>query len=233
METSTDQLNGTTNSLSQTSVNPSSESPSSDCNVNDVNKKVRKYFLFIKEILIVFISVFIYLLKVKLEHKHNNNNNSIGSRVVHIRNVPIDSTETDLMHVSIPFGRVTNILLLKGKSQAFVEFEFPAAAQQMVSYWIQSTMNGMPTALQPTVRGRHVVCQLSNHKELKLNSNNTNANNQMNDSINNHLNSLQQNQLNVDGQSNGQSCVLRVVIENMIYAVSLEVIHSVFSRYNH
>lgn len=50
METSTDQLNGTTNSLNQTSVNPSSESPSSDCNVNDVNKKVRKFLLFIRKI---------------------------------------------------------------------------------------------------------------------------------------------------------------------------------------
>ena len=206
LEMETDQLNGTTN------LSLSSESPSSEGNVSDVNKKQ------------------------KVQHNHFNYNNSLESRVVHIRNVPIDATEPDLMHVSIPFGRVTNILLLKGKSQAFVEFEFPAAAQQMVSYWIQSTMNGMPTALQPTVRGRHVVCQLSNHKELKLNST-ANSNNQFNESINNHLNPLQQNnQLNVgqsNGQSNGQSCVLRVVIDNMVYAVSLEIIHSVFSMYKH
>lgn len=197
LEMETDQLNVTTN------LSLSSESPSSEGNVNDVNKKQ------------------------KVQHNHFNCNHSLESRVVHIRNVPIDATEADLMHVSIPFGRVTNILLLKGKSQALVEFELPVTAQQMVSYWTQTMINGIPTALQPTLRGRNVICQLSNHKELKLNSI-ANSNNQFNESINNLMNPLQQN-----SQLNGQSCVLRVVIDNMVYAVSLEIIHSVFSMYKH
>ncbi|GIY86056.1 polypyrimidine tract-binding protein 1, partial [Caerostris extrusa] len=39
------------------------------------------------------------------------------SRVVHIRNVAGDATETEIIHLGIAFGRVTNVLLLKGKNQ--------------------------------------------------------------------------------------------------------------------
>jgi hypothetical protein len=39
------------------------------------------------------------------------------SRVIHIRNIPSDVTEAEVIHLGIPFGRVTNVLVLKGKNQ--------------------------------------------------------------------------------------------------------------------
>lgn len=39
------------------------------------------------------------------------------SRVVHLRNIPSDMTDVELIHLCIPFGKVTNFLLLKGKNQ--------------------------------------------------------------------------------------------------------------------
>lgn len=44
---------------------------------------------------------------------------SVGkpSRVVHIRNIPHEVTEAEVIHLGIPFGRVTNVLVLKGKNQ--------------------------------------------------------------------------------------------------------------------
>ncbi len=39
------------------------------------------------------------------------------SRVIHIRNIPSDVTEAEIIHLGIPFGRVTNVLVLKGKNQ--------------------------------------------------------------------------------------------------------------------
>ena len=39
------------------------------------------------------------------------------SRVIHIRNIPNDVTEAEIIHLGIPFGRVTNVLVLKGKNQ--------------------------------------------------------------------------------------------------------------------
>jgi len=47
---------------------------------------------------------------------NNNNNNNEGnrrSRVVHIRNIPSDVTETEIVHLGIPFGKVSNVLVLK------------------------------------------------------------------------------------------------------------------------
>jgi len=51
--------------------------------------------------------------KVKLEPRSP----AKPSRVVHIRNIPNDVTEAEIVHLGIPFGRVTNVLVLKGKNQ--------------------------------------------------------------------------------------------------------------------
>lgn len=39
------------------------------------------------------------------------------SRVLHIRKLPSDITETDVISLGLPFGDVTNLLLLKAKNQ--------------------------------------------------------------------------------------------------------------------
>ena len=38
-------------------------------------------------------------------------------QVIHIRNIPNEVTEAEIIHLGIPFGRVTNVLVLKGKNQ--------------------------------------------------------------------------------------------------------------------
>jgi hypothetical protein len=53
------------------------------------------------------------LLQVKLE----KNQNGKPSKVIHIRNIPNEVTEAEIIHLGIPFGRVTNVLVLKGKNQ--------------------------------------------------------------------------------------------------------------------
>lgn len=50
--------------------------------------------------------------KVKLEGATNK-----PSRVIHIRNIPAESSEAEIVHLGVPFGRVTNVLVLKGKNQ--------------------------------------------------------------------------------------------------------------------
>ena len=44
------------------------------------------------------------------------------SKVIHIRNIPNDVTEAEIIHLGIPFGRVTNVLVLKGKNQVTGNF---------------------------------------------------------------------------------------------------------------
>lgn len=37
--------------------------------------------------------------------------------MIHIRNIPNEVTEAEIVHLGIPFGKVTNVLVLKGKNQ--------------------------------------------------------------------------------------------------------------------
>lgn len=39
------------------------------------------------------------------------------SRVLHIRKLPNDITETEVISLGLPFGDVTNLLMLKAKNQ--------------------------------------------------------------------------------------------------------------------
>lgn len=144
--------------------------------------------------------------KVKLD----TNSKPVGglgkpSRVVHIRNIPNDATDTDIVHLGIPFGKVTNVLQLKGKNQAFLEMADEGAAVSIVDYF---------TKASPTVRGRVVYVQFSNHRELKTEGMHGNLVAQANQG---------------DGQG-GSNTVLRVVVDNQIYPVSLDLLHSIFSR---
>lgn len=93
--------------------------------------------------------------------KHLNKKSYAGkpSRVIHIRNIQNDSSEADVVQLGLPFGRVTNVLVLKGKNQAFLEMFDEVSAAAMVACF-----NTNP----PQVRGRTVYVQFSNHRELKI-----------------------------------------------------------------
>ncbi|XP_048457887.1 polypyrimidine tract-binding protein 2 isoform X4 [Rhincodon typus] len=80
------------------------------------------------------------------------------SRVLHIRKLPGEVTETEVIALGLPFGKVTNILMLKGKNQAFLEMASEEAAITMVNYY---------TAVTPHLRNQPIYIQYSNHKELK------------------------------------------------------------------
>ena len=80
------------------------------------------------------------------------------SKVIHIRNIPNDVTEAEIIHLGIPFGRVTNVLVLKGKNQAFLEMEEESSAVSMVNYF---------TNCVAQLRERSVYVQFSNHTALK------------------------------------------------------------------
>ena len=123
------------------------------------------------------------------------------SHVVHLRNVPNDSTEVEILNFGSTFGATVNCLLLKGKNQAFLEFADLESAKSMISYFIlnqqqQTTeLNGKLTNSlnQLSIRGRQIFVQYSNYKKLQkssdvataLNSSHSNNNNQAKNNHNN------------------------------------------------
>ena len=57
------------------------------------------------------------------------------SPVVHIRNLPMDVTENEILMLGLPFGKVRNVLHMKKKQQAFMELVDEGAAMSVVGYY--------------------------------------------------------------------------------------------------
>ena len=163
------------------------------------------------------------------------------SRVIHIRNIPNDVTEAEIIHLGIPFGRVTNVLVLKGKNQAFLEMDEESSAAAMVNYF---------TNCVAQLRERSVYVQFSNHKELKTDQTHSNASasaqaalqaaqaltgsekTNLNGSLNQGSSSPASTATTGQGGNGhgGPNTVLRVIVEHMVYPVTLDVIYQIFSR---
>ena len=84
------------------------------------------------------------------------------SRVIHIRNIPNEASDAEVINLGLQFGRVTNVLVLKGKNQAFLEMADELTATTMVTFF---------TTNPPLVRGRTIYVQFSNHQTLKTDQN--------------------------------------------------------------
>ncbi|XP_039615448.1 polypyrimidine tract-binding protein 3 isoform X2 [Polypterus senegalus] len=151
----------------------------------------------------------------------------IPSRVLHIRKIPIEVSEAEVISLGLPFGKVTNLLMLKGKNQAFIEMASEEAAITMVNYY---------TTAAPHLRNQPVFIQYSNHRELKTD----NLPNQARAQAALHaVNAMHSGNMSLTGSASGsessllqgQSPVLRIIVENLFYPVSLEVLHQIFSKF--
>ncbi|EPY85857.1 polypyrimidine tract-binding protein 3 isoform 3 [Camelus ferus] len=149
------------------------------------------------------------------------------SRVLHLRKIPSDVTEAEVISLGLPFGKVTNLLMLKGKSQAFLEMASEEAAVTMVNYY---------TPVTPHLRSQPVFIQYSNHRELKTDNLPNQARAQ---AALQAVSAVQSGNLALPGAPTnegtvlpGQSPVLRIIIENLFYPVTLEVLHQALDGQN-
>ncbi|XP_050452672.1 polypyrimidine tract-binding protein 1 isoform X9 [Cataglyphis hispanica] len=165
--------------------------------------------------------------KVKLDKSHSGK----PSRVIHIRNIPNEVSEAEIIHLGLPFGRVTNVLVLKGKNQAFLEMADETAAATMVTYYASGIAQ---------LRGRAVYVQFSNHRELKTDQ--THSNNAVSSPTNDVANTSENsnNQVAIPGQNQvtsagetqgGPNTVLRVIVEHMLYPITLDILYQIFTRF--
>lgn len=131
------------------------------------------------------------------------------SRVIHLRSLPDDATVEEVIQLALPFkkyGAVKDMLQLKSKNQALIELDNIDMARRIVAHYTQNP---------PNIRQRNVYVQYSNHKELKTDS------------------SPQQQKMlqNLQQLEGGEKHVLRVVVENPQYEVTLEVFYQIFSKF--
>ncbi|XP_015221095.1 polypyrimidine tract-binding protein 1b isoform X3 [Lepisosteus oculatus] len=148
---------------------------------------------------------------------------SAPSRVIHVRKLPNDINEAEVISLGLPFGKVTNLLMLKGKNQAFLEMNTEEAAQTMVSYY---------SSVTPVIRNHPIFMQYSNHKELKTDNSPNQVRAQAALQAVNAVQTGSMSMSSVDTSGMGsQSPVLRIIVENLFYPVTLDVLHQIFSKF--
>lgn len=128
--------------------------------------------------------------------KGDNRSTGVPSRVIHIRKLPSDVTEGEVISLGLPFGKVTNLLMLKGKNQVCEPIPGRALPRPAFRVWCwaspgfwpgshpcfhqafiemnteeaANTMVNYYTSVTPVLRGQPIYIQFSNHKELKTDS---------------------------------------------------------------
>ncbi|CAM4762414.1 unnamed protein product [Rotaria magnacalcarata] len=148
-----------------------------------------------------------------LANGHQNGDSNEAKKLMHLRN--IDASELEIVQFGLSFGKITNVLNLRKKNQAFLEFDSIENAQAMTDYF-----SSIPILLN----GRQIFVQFSNHQELKTDPNN--ANNQQAQAALHSATILQE-----IARTGGQNCVLRVVVNNMIYPISADTFYQIFSKF--
>jgi len=127
------------------------------------------------------------------------------SKVIHMREIPFDATEYDIKQLGQTFGKVTNILFMKNKGQAFLELSDIDSAKTMINYY---------SYVAPAIKTQPIKLQYSQHQELI--TNNANSRDDKNDGMEN------------GGRPSGT--VLKVIVTNIVYPVNIDVLQQVFQR---
>eukprot|EP00262_Sarcandra_glabra_P001237 TRINITY_DN11268_c0_g1_i4.p1 TRINITY_DN11268_c0_g1~~TRINITY_DN11268_c0_g1_i4.p1 ORF type:complete len:449 (-),score=64.09 TRINITY_DN11268_c0_g1_i4:180-1526(-) len=123
------------------------------------------------------------------------------SKVIHVRNVGHEISENDLLQLVQPFGVVTKLVMLRAKNQALLQMFDVSSAVSALQYY---------TNVQPSVRGRNVYIQFSSHQDLTTMDQNT------------------QGRKGGD-QDSEPNRILLVTIHHLLYPITVEVLHQVFS----
>ncbi|XP_040435741.1 polypyrimidine tract-binding protein 3 [Falco naumanni] len=147
------------------------------------------------------------------------------SRVLHLRQIPDDATEAEIISLVLPFGIVTNILILKGKGQALVEMSSVEAAVNVVSYCNTAVLY---------LRSQPLCIQYSNYKILKTDNAPNQARTQAALCALTAVRSgslLSSSVIVKNGLPPSQGSVLRIIVENAFYPLTLDTLYQIFSVY--
>ncbi|OVA01450.1 RNA recognition motif domain [Macleaya cordata] len=107
----------------------------------------------------------------------------------------------DLLQLVQPFGAVTKLVMLRAKNQALLQMHDLPSAVNALQYY---------TNVQPSVRGRNVYIQFSSHQELTTMDQNS--------------------QGRKSGDQDAEpNRILLVTIHHLLYPITVEVLHQVFS----
>eukprot|EP00744_Colponema_vietnamica_P006350 GILI01009234.1.p1 GENE.GILI01009234.1~~GILI01009234.1.p1 ORF type:complete len:481 (-),score=116.78 GILI01009234.1:1041-2483(-) len=115
------------------------------------------------------------------------------SKVVYVRSVPTQATEAELSAFCSPFGVVSNVVVLSGRGQAFIEMADLNSAIALVNYYREQSAIS---------HGQQIYFAFSDHSTIAKPDDTQKANN-----------------------------ILLVTVANVLYPVTVDVLHQIFSRH--
>eukprot|EP00126_Sphaerothecum_destruens_P000284 Sdes_comp10335_c0_seq1m1979 len=134
-------------------------------------------------------------------------NNVVPSKVLHIRNLPNHISKQDILNLLQSFSTPLHIILLPGKGQALIEMNSISAASDLIQHFQNHP---------PVLQNRPIYFQFSKRKEILSTQQNSHAGND----------------LNLNSSINQEPCnILLVSVHNMIYPITIDILHSLFSKF--
>jgi RNA recognition motif-containing protein len=169
-------------------------------------------------------------------------NDQSPKKVLHVRNLPFDCTDDELISLSSGFGPVKHVLILTQKNQrgqAFVEMEELENAIALVQYYSNAPpMLRYKHAYIPLIpsRGRSIYFQYSSREALTFSNDqpkqSQSYSNQSSQSYGNQHSQSYSNQPSQPYNNQpSQSPVLLVTVQNLLYPVTIESLYQIFSPY--
>ncbi|XP_071953782.1 polypyrimidine tract-binding protein 3-like isoform X2 [Antedon mediterranea] len=178
----------------------------------------------------------------------------VVSKVVHIRNLDDSTTEADVIGLGMPFAKPTKVLILKGKRQAFLEMPDENSAATMVNYYthVSVTIRGRPVYVQYSnhkevttdkINAQQTVIAQAAIAAVNAVLNSNEGNDQSDAPIDKNaaaqaaLQAAQSLLPTFPGatakavEGGGENTVLRVIVDNMLYPVTLDILHQIFSKF--
>jgi polypyrimidine tract-binding protein 1 len=147
------------------------------------------------------------------QHQHQQQQQQPTNKVVSLRHIPNEITDLQIVLMGLQFGDVVNILYIKGKGQALIDFSSLNEAIDMVQYF-HHVPDGTPL--------KGIEAAHSSYQQLTIDNNRAAAT----------MSTIQlAKQLKDSSLNGGDGCVIKAIITNLVFPISIDALYQVFSKY--
>lgn len=135
------------------------------------------------------------------------------TKVVSLRNIPAEITDFQIALIGLQFGDVINILYIKGKGQALIDFSGINEAVDMVHFFHHPPDN---------CNLKNIEAAHSSYQQLTIDTSRI-------QSTRNTIQSAKQ--IKEAAISGGDGFVIKAIITNVVYPICIDALYQVFSKY--
>jgi polypyrimidine tract-binding protein 1 len=149
------------------------------------------------------------------QNSNLSSNQQAITKVVSLRNIPNDTTDLQMVLIGLQFGEVVNILYIKGKGQALIEFTNLKEANDMINYFHHIPDNHNNSSLKG-VEAAH-----SSYQQLTIDNNRVAST----------MNTIQlAKQLKDSSLLGGDNHVIKAQFSNIVYPICIDALYQIFSK---